>query len=379
MLFSSELRKIPLAALAAILVFTGYKLASPENIQKVFKIGKEQLIIFFITLLTTISTSLITGILVGIVVTFAIHVMINKNLMLFIKNVLKPNVLMFKEDEKYFVSVKNFCSFLNYTKLSSKLDQIPENQEVILDFSLCEFVDHSVMENMNNYIEGFQRKGGHFEIIGLDDTKPSSEHPFALRKMLPKQLTLKKRAFTRRQKLIQKISEEMKYQYDAFSSQEMEALPAFGYFKSRSIAKVSNVISNKKCTLFDVQFSEGELIAKQIIKATMLHIHIKKELPEFTLDKEGIFEYIYHFAGYNDVSIKNHPDFNNRFYLSGKNKQKIKEFFTDELILFFESNKYYHIEATKTGLLVIGNERLASVKEIKALAYFGDSLAKIIE
>ena len=41
-----ELRKIPLPALAAILVFTGYKLASPENIKKVFSIGSEQLIIF---------------------------------------------------------------------------------------------------------------------------------------------------------------------------------------------------------------------------------------------------------------------------------------------------------------------------------------------
>ena len=80
LLFASELRKIPLPALAAILVYTGYKLASPENIRKVFKIGKEQLFIFLITLLTTISTSLITGILVGILATFIIHIIINKTL-----------------------------------------------------------------------------------------------------------------------------------------------------------------------------------------------------------------------------------------------------------------------------------------------------------
>ena len=141
----------------------------------------------------------------------------------------------------------------------------------------------------------------------------------------------------------------------------------------------NNVISNGKCTLFDVQFSEGEMIAKQVIKATMLHIHIQKEVPKFTLDKEGIFEYIYHFTGYKDINIENHPDFSKRFYLSGRNKAKIKEFFTDELILFFESNTYYHIEGTTNGLLVIGNERLASVKEIKALAFFGDSLQKNIK
>ena len=379
LLFASELKKIPLPALAAILVYTGYKLASPENLKKVFRVGSEQLIIFLMTLLVTISTSLITGILVGIIITFILHVIINKNILLFVKNILKPNVLMFTEDGKYYVSVKNFSSFLNFTKLKSKLNQIPETEEAIVDFSLCDFVDHSVMENMSNYAEAFARKGGDFEVIGLDDSKSGSEHPFALRKILPKQMIPKKGVLTKRQKNIQKISEEMHYSYDAFSAIEMEELPQFGYFKTRKIDKVSNVLSNDDCTIFDVQFSEGEMIAKQVIKATMLHIHTQKEVPNFTLDKEGIFEYLYHFAGFKDINLERHPDFSKRFYLLGKNEAKIRTFFTDELILFLESNKQYHIEASKVGLLIFSNERLASVKELKALAYFGAILRKIIE
>jgi carbonic anhydrase len=379
LLFATELRKIPLSALAAILVFTGYKLASPENIKKVFNIGSEQLIIFLATLLVTISTSLITGILVGIIITFVIHVIINKDILLFLKNILKPNVLMFTEDGKYYVSVKNFSSFLNYTKLKSKLDQIPETEEAIVDFSLCDFVDHSVMENMNNYTETFERKGGHFEVIGLDDSKSGSEHPFALRKILPKQRIPKEGVLTKRQKSIQKISEGMQYSYDAFSDLKIEELPSFGYFKTRKIDKISNVLTKNHCTLFDVQFSEGEMIAKQVIKATMFHIQTDKKLPKFTLDKEGVFEYLLHFAGYKDIDLNEHPDFNRRFYLSGKSEEKIRAFFTDELILFFECNKQYHIEATNTGLLILSNERLASVKELKALAYFGAGLQKIIE
>lgn len=378
LLFATELRKIPLPALAAILVYTGYKLASPENIKKVFLIGSEQLIIFSITLLTTIVTSLISGIIVGILVTFIIHIIINKNILLFIKNILKPNVLMFKEEGKYYVSVQNFSSFLNYTKLKTKLDQIPESEEAIIDFSLCDFVDHSVMENMNNYTESFTRKGGHFEVIGLDDSKPGSEHPFALRKILPRQITLKDGYLTKRQKSIQNISEEMHWKYDAFSAREMEELPSFGYFKTRKINKVSNVLSNENCTIFDVQFSEGEMIAKQVIKATMLHIHPLKPVPDFTLDREGIFEYILDFAGYTDINIDKHRDFSKRFYLAGKNEEKIRNFFTNELILFFESNKQYHIEASQNGLLVIGHERLSSVKEMKALAYFGMGLQQTI-
>ncbi|MFK8059976.1 MAG: SulP family inorganic anion transporter [Polaribacter sp.] len=378
LLFATELRKIPLSALAAILVFTGYKLASPENIKKVLNIGSEQLIIFLITLLTTIATSLITGIIIGILVTFIIHIIINKDFMLFVKNILKPNVLMFKQDNKYYVSVKNFSSFLNYTKLKSKLDQIPENEEAIIDFSLCDFVDHSVMENMSNYAASFTRKGGHFEVIGLDDSKSGSEHPFALRKILPKQMIPKEGVLTKRQKSIQHISEEMHWKYDAFSDAEMKELPTFGYFKTRTIDKVSNVLSNENCTIFDAQFSEGEMIAKQLIKITMLHIHTTKEIPDFTLDKEGLFEHFLHFVGYEDIDFDKHQDFSKRFYLAGKNEEKIRAFFTDELILFLESNRQYHIEASENGLLIIGNERIKSVKEIKALAYFGIGLQKIV-
>ncbi|QXP73728.1 SulP family inorganic anion transporter [Tenacibaculum sp. AHE15PA] len=380
LLFATELRKIPLPALAAILVYTGYKLASPENIKKVFKIGKEQLIIFLVTLLTTITTSLITGILAGIFITFVIHVIINKNLMFFIKNVLKPNVLMFKEDDKYYVSVENFSSFLNFTKLKAKLDQIPENEDAIIDFSLCDFIDHSVMENLNNYAESFNRKGGHFEVIGLDGYKTGSEHPFALRKNNPIQVeeNTNSNTLTKRQKSLQNICTELGWKYEATPEEEVTKIPHFGYFKTRKISKVSNILSNENCSLFDVEFSEGELIAKQVIKVTMMYIDIEKYTPEFTLDKEGIFEYIYHFAGFKDINIANHPDFSKRFYLSGKNATEIKKFFTDELVLFFESNKYYHIEGNKKGLLIIGRERLAGIKEIKTLADFGVRLKKTV-
>ena len=75
-LFSTQLTRIPLPALMAILVFTGYKLASPNVVKKIFSIGKEQLIIFFVTLLTTLKVGLIEGILLGVLTTFIIHIII---------------------------------------------------------------------------------------------------------------------------------------------------------------------------------------------------------------------------------------------------------------------------------------------------------------
>jgi hypothetical protein len=50
---------------------------------------------------------------------------------------------------------------------------------------MCDFVDHTVMENMSDYKEMFRKKGGNLEITGLDLLDTASKHPFGLRKMFP--------------------------------------------------------------------------------------------------------------------------------------------------------------------------------------------------
>jgi MFS superfamily sulfate permease-like transporter len=380
LLFQDQLRKIPLPALAAILVFTGYKLAAPKNIAKIFNIGKDELLIFLTTLLVTIFTNLITGILSGIFITFVIHAILSRSIFFFTRNLLKPNVLMYKEaDEKenYYVSVVNYCSFLNYSKLKSKLDQIPEHEDVIVDFSRCSFVDHTVMENLGNYIQAFKAKDGHFEIIGLDMHGAHTNHPFASRRISATK-RMATRNLTKRQKSLKVIAEDFGWTYRPLRKNPFPFLKEYSYFKTKNVSKIKNVLSNKKCTLFDIIFTEGEFIAKQVIRSTMVHVTLKRPIPRFSIDREGFFEYIYHLTGFSDIDIEDHPDFSKRFFLYGSDKKAIEKLFTDELILFFESNTYYHIESTETGLLIMHKERLASVKEIKAMKDFAVRLRKTI-
>lgn len=378
-LFSTQLTRIPLPALMAILVFTGYKLASPDIVKKIFSIGKEQLIIFFVTLFVTLKIGLITGIAIGVLTTLIIHLIINKSIGLFLRNLLKPNVLMYKEENNsYYVSVKHFCSFLNFYKLKQKLDNIPEDKEVIVDFSLCEFVDHTVMENMNNFQELFSKRGGNFEVIGLDMHGTDSKHPFALRRILPIPGLLTN--LTNRQTTIEDLANDFILNYDAKNDKNTKFLENFIFFRTKQIDHTYNKLSNNNETLnlFDIEFSEGEFIAKEIVRTTMLYIELSKSIPIFTLDREGFLERIYAFAGFKDVPIENHSDFSKRFYLLGEDKAAIKEFFDDDLVHFFESNPYYHVESNGHCLLVFGKERLASVKEIKGLLDFGKRLKKVV-
>lgn len=381
-LFSSQLTRIPLPALMAILVFTGYKLASPKMVRNIFSIGKEQLIIFFVTLFVTLKVSLITGILAGIVATLIIHLIINKSIALFAKNILKPNVLMYKEEEgkgDYYISIKHFCSFLNYNKLKVKLDAVPEDKDVILDFSLCEFVDHTVMENLSNYQELFHKKGGHLEIVGLDMHGADSEHPFALRRVLPIQNILPNN-LTKRQKTIEALAADYQLNYDPIKHKHADYLNNFLFFKTRQIEYTFNQVGNETAPfkMFDISFSEGEFIAKEVVRTTMMYLELETKIPMFTLDKEGFLERIYALAGFKDIQVDGHDDFSKRFYLLGEDEFAIKGFFTSELIRFFESNPYYHIESNGKGVLIFSKERLASVKEIKALIDFSKRLKSVI-
>ena len=106
----------------------------------------------------------------------------------------------------------------------------------------------------------------------------------------------------------------------------------------------------------------------------MLHIKLGGAIPCFTLDQEGFFEKVSALAGFKDIAIEKHADFSNRFYLRGDDDLAIQNFFTDNLVLFFESNPYYHVESNGASVLVYSKERVAGVKEIKSLHDFGKRL-----
>ncbi|MEP5433887.1 MAG: SulP family inorganic anion transporter, partial [Flavobacteriaceae bacterium] len=384
LLFQDQLKKIPLAALAAILVYTGYKLATPKTFRKIARIGKEQIVIFLTTLLTTLFTNLITGITIGILATLVIHMVINKSALLFLTNLFKPNVLLFQEHEEkgYYISVKYFCSFLNFYKLKNKLDAVPENQNVIVDFSMCGFVDHTVMEGLENYMDTFSKKGGSIELTGLDKHGADSKHPFAIRKILPME-TLKpiEKYFTRRQTNLKEAASEYQWTYQAKKNTKTSFLSNFVFFKSREVGYLYNRLSdeNENCSVFDLEFTEGAFVAKEVVKATVMHIELSNKLPVFSLDKEGLLERIYKLAGFQDIPIENYPDFNRRFFLSGEKTSDIQHLFHNQLIIFLESNPYYHIESNGRSLFILKKERLLSVQEIKAMIYFGQQLQKLLK
>lgn len=382
LIFRKQLQHIPYPALAAILVFTGYKLASPMIIRKIFAIGKEQVLIFFTTLLVTLYAGIVTGILVGIGVTFVIHIYLTKGIRFFIDNFSKNNIeAKFGDDGKAYITVKEFCSFLNFFKLKRLLDRIPADSAVVVDFLQCKLIDHTVMENMQDYEQRFDKNGGSFGVIGLDLHTAESQHPFALRRLLEYvHMVPEDNQPGNREKSIARFFENINWEFTPSHDYHLYFLNGFQYFRTRVADHLYNSATDKKnIRFFEIAYSEGAFIAEEELHASMLYINCKNPVPAFTLSKGDLYERLHYLGGYKEIKLKKFRDFAQRFSLRGSNIRQIRRFFNDEVILFLESNHYYHLESDGAGgILIMEKEKQSDIGEMKAMIDFAIRLETII-
>jgi MFS superfamily sulfate permease-like transporter len=173
------IHEIPLASLAALLVFTGFRLASPKEFRKILEIGREQLAVFVITIIGVIATDLLIGVAIGMVAEFVAHVLRSVNW----GEVLKLYFQVEQSDaETYQVRVDGAAFFANFLSLKSELATLPDGKNLVFDLSEAATIDHTVMEFIHDYCEDYQRRGGQCRIEGLHLHTASSDHPLAARK-----------------------------------------------------------------------------------------------------------------------------------------------------------------------------------------------------
>jgi MFS superfamily sulfate permease-like transporter len=178
-LFPRLVHEIPLAALAALLVFTGFRLASPSQFKKTLEIGWDQLGVFVITIIGVLATDLLIGVAIGIFAEFVFHFWRAVNWRAVFK--IERDVAE-TEPGVFHVRVSGAAFFGNYLALKNDLAKAPPGQTVFIDLSNAALVDHTVMENLHHFCEDYENKGGHAEILGLDAHVASSNHPLAPRK-----------------------------------------------------------------------------------------------------------------------------------------------------------------------------------------------------
>lgn len=181
-LIPTVLHLIPLAALAAMLVYTGFRLAHPTEFAHVKRVGIEQLVIFVVTLVAVLATDLLVGIALGIATKLVVH-MANgvKGADLFRLDA----KVVFETATTVVVEVKAAAVFSNWIPLKRLLERraLGKNKSATLDLSHTDLVDHSVMEKLHDMGQDFERVGLTLELAGLDLLqKTSSSHSLAARR-----------------------------------------------------------------------------------------------------------------------------------------------------------------------------------------------------
>ncbi|MBM3971687.1 MAG: SulP family inorganic anion transporter [Planctomycetes bacterium] len=181
------IHQIPLAALAAMLVYTGFRLAHPREFLHVYHVGKEQLLIFVCTLVGVLATDLLIGIGIGIAVKFVVHLINGVP----IRSLFKPYLDVEEAgDQTYRVRAYGSAIFSNWIGFKRQLEDIglAQRNNLIVDLSDTKLVDSSVMEKLHELQRDFEQEGLSLAISGLDMHRQLSEHEFATRKRALKAL-----------------------------------------------------------------------------------------------------------------------------------------------------------------------------------------------
>lgn len=169
------LQKIPLTALAAMLLVTGWRLAHPREFKHALEIGKDQLALFLVTCILTLVEDLLVGVFAGIILQF---------ILLFIKNggfkhLFGAQVQQNNVGDSVSFEMSGPVVFTNFLKVQSIINEAIDKKvpNITLDFSKATLVDHTVQECLDKAEQ--ELDGSHFHYVGLDKMQPASSHKHA--------------------------------------------------------------------------------------------------------------------------------------------------------------------------------------------------------
>ncbi|KTD74771.1 bifunctional SulP family inorganic anion transporter/carbonic anhydrase [Legionella waltersii] len=164
MLIPNALNKIPLSSLAAILIYTGYKLNKPSIYTNIYHQGMDRFIPFIVTVLSIIVFNLLAGILIGLSISLFYILKSNSQARIDIIKELYP------KGATYRLVLPQQMTFLNKAALVAELDSIPRHAQLIIDARYTQYIDKEILEFLNEFKEEqAPSKGIALNLAGFQD------------------------------------------------------------------------------------------------------------------------------------------------------------------------------------------------------------------
>jgi MFS superfamily sulfate permease-like transporter len=380
LLFIPVIEMIPNTALAALLIAVAYRLASPNEFFKTYKIGSEQLIVFITTIIVTVATDLLVGVGAGILMKLIFHILNGVPL----KNLFKANFEMTQRGDDFLMKIKGSAIFSNLLGFKKALAQIKPGSKVVLDLTDAHLLDHSFMEYIHHIEDEQVHAGGSVTSIGFDRFKPFSNHPMSARKfslenqnrieikLSPRQLELRDFAELEEYSFYpQRVKNALKYK--DFPVQVGNRI----LFEENTLTKYTDVA---RVDVSDITLTEGAMQDREDTHITVVSIsEVDIKVPDFALEPERLWSKLFEGVAGKDIDFSSHPVFSKKYYLRGQQEEAVRKFFADSIIRFLENREEVHIECHRNRLLFYKKRDLLTASEIPYVVKFALEFLQLIK
>ncbi len=151
-LLAFVLRMIPTAALAAMLVYIGYKLINIKAIRELHKYGWGEVAIYAATVGMIVCTDLLTGVLVGIGLSAA--------KLLYTFSHLVATLDIDQANRQAVLRLEGAATFVRLPVLAEELEKVPGDVELHVDFQQLDYIDHACLDLLSNWEKQHHATGG---------------------------------------------------------------------------------------------------------------------------------------------------------------------------------------------------------------------------
>lgn len=149
LLLAPVLNHVPLAALAAVLIVMGWRLARPRVLLEQRRHGPTQFAPFLVTMVAIMLTDLLVGICIGVLV--GVFFVVRSNF--------QSALVVTRDGDMVLVRFAKDVSFLNKPALIEAFAAIEDDMQVVIDGTRAQFIDHDIRECIEDFVAAAPVRG----------------------------------------------------------------------------------------------------------------------------------------------------------------------------------------------------------------------------
>ncbi len=382
---------VPLAAIASILIYVGWKLCEYKVFTKTYSIGRDQMIVFIITVIAVLASDLLIGILIGIAAEIIILLYLLTPSFRFIlngrltatqalallwknfKTLFADPVIKYERTERdgkthHELSLSSVVCF-NLLPLDKILDNLPNNEGVTLTITESgHIIDHTGMEYLHQFQEECVRDKRPCEVLGLENFHQFTKHPLSAR-MQDAILVKEEARRTVRELAMEKIAAQYGLTFNAEIASTLNK-EGFIYLRRGSDKEESNVMRGEhngcEVRLFDYSHTSAPNYYSKHWRTLITANCATANVPDFVVAPGHYLER--YLTDYDSKVLIRESDSSSEYRLYSRDNTDASSYVSDELESFLMQHPQLYIEMHNGVMLAYHcAEELADAEQVALL------------